>query len=149
MRDHHHPRNLRRSFGSQPVVCVGNQSWPEAGIAALVIPAQSSRWTSRGQGDVHYRRADEPTCRLADLPTWRWMTTGVPARALCSGYSSGVSLTFNTNVEGFASSRTSRIRLPSQTPAIVQRSVSVSSLRIIHHPSSTLPTGSHEEPVCV
>lgn len=58
MRDHHHPRNLRRSFGSQPVVCVGNQSWPEAGIAARVIPAQSSRWTSRGQGDVHCRRAD-------------------------------------------------------------------------------------------
>ena len=59
MRDHHHPRNLRRSFGSQPVVCVGNQSWPEAGIAAPVIPAQSSRWTSRGQGDGF--------CRLAAL----------------------------------------------------------------------------------
>jgi hypothetical protein len=58
MRDHHHPRNLRRSFGSQPMVCVGRPSWSEAGIAALVIPAQSSRWTSRGQGDVHYRRAD-------------------------------------------------------------------------------------------
>ena len=71
MRDHHHPRNLRRSFGSQPVVCVGNQSWPEAGIAALVIPAQSSRWTSRGQGDVHYRRADLATWRLGDLATWR------------------------------------------------------------------------------
>ena len=58
MRDHHHPRNLRRSFGSQPVVCVGRPSWSEACIAALVIPAQSSRWTSRGQGDVHCRRAD-------------------------------------------------------------------------------------------
>ena len=68
MRDHHHPRNLRRSFGSQPVVCVGNQSWPEAGIAALVIPAQSSRWTSRGQGDVHYRRGNLATCRRADVP---------------------------------------------------------------------------------
>lgn len=63
MRDHHHPRNLRRSFGSQPVVCVGRPSWSEAGIAAQVIPAQSSRWTSRGQGDAH--------CRLADLATWR------------------------------------------------------------------------------
>ncbi len=49
MRDHHHPRNLRRSFGSQPVVCVGNQSWPEAGIAALVIPAQSSRGPFAGK----------------------------------------------------------------------------------------------------
>ena len=63
MRDHNHPWNLRRSFGSQPVVCVGNQSWPEAGIAALVIPAQSSRWTIRGQGDGFWR--------LGDLATWR------------------------------------------------------------------------------
>ena len=61
MKSHPHLMNLRRSFGSQPVVCVGRPSWSEAGIAALVIPAQSSRWTSRGQGDVH--------CRLADLPT--------------------------------------------------------------------------------
>jgi hypothetical protein len=71
MRVHHHPRNLRRSVGSQPVVCVGRPSWSEAGIAALVIPAQSSRWTSRGQGDVHCRRADVPTCRRADVPTCR------------------------------------------------------------------------------
>ena len=63
MRDHHHPRNLRRSFGSQPVVCVGRPSWSEAGIAAQVIPAQSSRWTSRGQGEVDWR--------LGDLATWR------------------------------------------------------------------------------
>ena len=61
MKSHPHPRNLRRSFGSQPVVCVGRSSWSEAGIAALVIPAQSSRWTVRGQGDVH--------CRLGDLAT--------------------------------------------------------------------------------
>jgi hypothetical protein len=95
MKSHHHPRNLRRSFGSQPVVCVGRPSWSEAGIAAQVIPAQSPRWTSRGQGDVHCRLADLPTCRL-----WSWMTIGVPARALCSGHSSGDSCTFNTNVEG-------------------------------------------------
>jgi hypothetical protein len=62
MRNHHHPRNLRRSFGSQPVVCVGRPSWSEAGIAAQVIPAQSSRWTSRGR-DV----GNLPTCRRADL----------------------------------------------------------------------------------
>ncbi len=71
MKDHQYPRNLRRSVGSQPVVCVGRSSWPEAGIAALVIPAQSSRWTVRGQGDVHCRLADLPTCRPADLPTCR------------------------------------------------------------------------------
>ena len=64
----HHPRNLRRSVGSQPVVCVGRPSWSEAGIAALVIPAQSSRWTSRGQGDVHCRRADLATLVVDD----RW-----------------------------------------------------------------------------
>jgi hypothetical protein len=68
MRDHHHPRNLRRSFGSQPVVCVGRPSWSEAGIAAQVIPAQSSRWTSRGQGDVHWRLGDLATLVVDD----RW-----------------------------------------------------------------------------
>lgn len=102
MRDHQHPWNLRRIFGSQPVGCVGNQSRPEAGIAARVIPAQSSRWTVRGQGDGFWLL---PTCRI-----WSWMTTGVPTRALCSGHSSGVSLIFNTNVEGFASSRVFRPR---------------------------------------
>ena len=67
MRDHHHPRNLRRSFGSQPVVCVGRPSWSEAGIAAQVIPAQSSRWTSRGQGEVDWRLGDLATWRRADV----------------------------------------------------------------------------------
>ena len=114
MKSHPHPRNLRRSFGSRPVVCVGRPSWSEAGIAAQVIPAQSSRWTSRGQGDVHCRRADVPTCR--------WITTGVTGRALCSGDSSGVSCTFNTNVEGFAQIRPSRLRQPSQGSAIVRKS---------------------------
>ena len=71
MRDHHHPRNLRRSFGSQPVVCVGRPSWSEAGIAAQVIPAQSSRWTSRGQGEVDWRLGDLATWRLGDLATCR------------------------------------------------------------------------------
>ncbi len=117
MRVHHHPRNLRRSFGSQTVVCVGRPSWSEAGIAAQVIPAQSSRWTSRGQGDVHCRLADLPTCRL-----WSWMTDGVPGRALCSRYSSGASFSFNTNVEGFAQIRPSRLRQPSQGSAIVRKS---------------------------
>ena len=81
------------------MVCVGNQSWPEAGIAALVIPAQSSRWTSRGQGDVH--------CRLADLLE---ENTRVSDRPLTSGHRLGASFSFNTNVEGFASSRVLRTR---------------------------------------
>ena len=66
MRNYPHPKNLRRSFGSQPEVCVGNQSRPEAGIAALVIPAQSSRWTSRGRGDGFWRLADLPTLVVDD-----------------------------------------------------------------------------------
>ena len=96
MKSNPYLRNLRRSFGSQIVVCVGRPSWSEAGIAALVIPDQSSRWTSRGQGDVH--------CRLGDLATWRlwsWMTAGVTGRALCFGYSSGVSCTSQQQHRGF------------------------------------------------
>ena len=92
MKSHPHLMNLRRSFGSQPVGCVGRLPRPEAGIAARVIPAQSSRWTVRRQVDGFWLL---PTCRI-----WSWMTTGVPARALCSGHSSGVSCTFNSNVEG-------------------------------------------------
>jgi hypothetical protein len=67
MKSHPHPMNLRRSFGSQPVVCVGRPSWSEAGIAAQVIPAQSSRWTPRGQGDGFWRLGDLATWRLGDL----------------------------------------------------------------------------------
>ena len=99
---------LRRSFGSQPIRSVANPRWPEAGIAALVIPAQSSRWTSSGQGDVH--------CRLADLPTCRWMTTKVSPGELSSGHRFGASFSFNTNVEGFASSRVFRTRQSFPSP---------------------------------
>lgn len=102
MKSHPHLMNLRRSFGSQPVGCVGRLPRPEAGIAARVIPAQSSRWTVRRQGDGFWLL---PTCRI-----WSWMTTGVPARALCSGHSSGVSCTFNSNLEGSDSICASRTR---------------------------------------
>ena len=71
MRSFTHPWNLRRIFGSQSVGCASSRSWPEAGIATRIIPAQSSRWTLHGQGDVFCRPADLPTCRPADLPTWR------------------------------------------------------------------------------
>ena len=71
MRSFTHPWNLRRIFGSQSVGCASSRSWPEAGIATRIIPAQSSRWTLHGQGDVVCRLADLPTCRLADLPTCR------------------------------------------------------------------------------
>ena len=62
MRNHQHPWNLRRIFGRQFVGYVGRPSCLKAGIAARVISAQSSRWTSREPED-----ADLPTCRLADL----------------------------------------------------------------------------------
>ena len=62
MRNHQHPWNLRRIFGRQFVGYIGRPSCLKAGIAARVISAQSSRWTSREPED-----ADLPTCRLADL----------------------------------------------------------------------------------
>ena len=62
MKNHHHPWNLRRIFGSQSVGCVAGSPRPEAGIVARVIPAQSSRRTFRGPSD-----ADLATWRLGDL----------------------------------------------------------------------------------
>ncbi len=63
MRSFTHQWNLSRIFGSQSVRSASSRSWPEAGIATRIIPAQSSRWTLHGQGDVF--------CRLGDLATWR------------------------------------------------------------------------------
>ena len=109
MRDHQHPWNLRRIFGRQFVGYVGRPSCHEAGIAARIIPAQSSRWTSREPED-------------ADLPTWSWVTIGIAVRALSSGYSSGVSSTFRRIIEGSASNRASTtLRLfpnPSSCPKV-------------------------------
>ena len=67
-----HLWNLRRIFGSQTVGCVGRPSRPEVGIAAQVTPAQSSRWTFHGQGDIHCRPADLPTCRPAESDHQRY-----------------------------------------------------------------------------
>ena len=109
MRNHQHPWNLRRIFGRQFVGYVGRPACHEAGIAARVIPAQSSRWTSREPED-------------ADLPTWSWVTIGIAVRALSSGYSSGVSSTFRRIIEGSASNRASTtLRLfpnPSSCPKV-------------------------------
>ena len=109
MRNHQHPWNLRRIFGRQFVGYVGRPSCHEAGIAARIIPAQSSRWTSREPED-------------ADLPTWSWVTIGIAVRALSSGYNSGVSSTFRRIIEGSASNRASTtLRLfpnPSSCPKV-------------------------------
>ena len=139
MKNHRHPWNLRQIFGSQPVGCVAGSPRPEARIAARVIPAQSSRWTFRGQGDN-----DLPTWRLADLPTWSWTSIGVPAHTFSVDRSSGVSSILNTKVGDIATSRPSRPRQPSQGPAIVRTSPTVSPLGAIL--LSLLPTGNSEEP---
>ena len=91
------PWKLRRSFGSQPVGCVAGSPRPEAGIAARVIPAQSSGRTFRGPSD-------------ADLPT---LVVDVhrcanPHTLVRRNY--GVTSTFNRNVAELASSRASRTR---------------------------------------
>jgi len=97
MTNHHHPWNLRRIFDRQFVGCVGRPSWPEAGIAARVISAQSSRWTFRGQGDVHWRPADlvEDDHRGPDSRNLGQSRSGVPSP-------------FNTNVENIATSLASK-----------------------------------------
>ena len=97
------PWKLCRSCGSQPVGSVVGPRWPEAGMAAQVIPSQSSRWTFRpGQSPT----ADLPTCRPADLPTcrpgWR-MTTGVATRSLSLGRSPGVSSILKHQLRGYRS----------------------------------------------
>ena len=134
MRNHQHPWNLRRIFGRQFVGYVGRPACHEAGIAARVIPAQSSRWTSREPED-----ADLPTCRLADLPTCRlgrgWPTGFRPA------HSPPVTVQALPQPSGELSRTPPQTAPPppsdsSQAPATVQRSVSVSSLAIILHPSS-------------
>jgi hypothetical protein len=71
MINHPPQRKLRRSFGSQPVGCLGGPRQPEAGVAVQATQAQSSRWIflSSDDGDLATcRPADLPTCRPADLP---------------------------------------------------------------------------------
>jgi hypothetical protein len=83
------PWKLRRSFGSQSVGCVAGPRWPEACIAAQVIPSQSSRRT--------FREGQSPT---ADLPT----------RVPFTGRSSSASFIFKRQVGDFALGRASRTR---------------------------------------
>ena len=75
MRNHPPQRKLRRSFGSQPVGCLGGPSQPEAGIAVQVTQAQSSLRTFLCSNDGHlanlvagdYGDADQRTL-LRPLP---------------------------------------------------------------------------------
>jgi len=96
------PWKLCRSFGSQPVGNVAGPRWPEAGIAAQVIPSQSSRRTLRGKVDTHCRPADLPTCRPADLPTCR--PADLPTCRLESRRAPDASTSFNSDVGSFDAS---------------------------------------------
>lgn len=125
------PWKLRRSFGSQPVGNVDGPRWPEAGIATRVIPAQSSRWTFRGPSD-------------ADLPTLVVDVHRCANPHTLVRRNSGVTSTFNRNVEELASSRASRTRKLSQGPAIVRTSSSVIPRGTIFL-NSLFPTGDSEE----
>jgi hypothetical protein len=90
MRSSTHQWNLSRIFGSQPVGCASSPSWPEAGIATRIIPAQSSRRVFRQPSNADlatWRLGDLATWRLGDLATWSWMTNEIPVRALSSGHS--------------------------------------------------------------
>lgn len=95
------PWKLCRSFGSQPVGNVDGPRWPEAGIAAQVIPSLPSRRT--------FCEGQSPT---ADLPTC----------VLDSTRSSDASITFNSKVGDFVASLSSGPRMPSHGPAIVRTS---------------------------
>jgi hypothetical protein len=101
------PWKLCRIFGAQPVGTVGAPRCPKAGIAAQVIPSQSSRRTFRGKVDTD--------CRPADLPTW----------VLDFSDSSEVSPAINSKAGNFTASFCSRPRLPSQGLANVRTQSSV------------------------
>jgi hypothetical protein len=153
---------LRRGFGSQPVGRVAGPRWPEAGIAAQVIPSQSSRWTFRsGQSPTTdlptcrpadlptCRPADLPTCRPADLPTcrpgWR-MTTGVATRFFSAGRSSGISSILKHPRRGSRYEAilqtTPALRRPSNCPNVFS-SVTGSPTIFLNPP---IPTGNCEAP---
>ena len=103
MRNQPHPWNLRRIFGRKFVGCVGRPSRPEAGIAARVIPAQSSGRTFRGPSD-------------ADLPTLVVDVHRCANPHTLVRRNSGVTSTFNRNVEELASSRDSNPRQAFPSP---------------------------------
>ena len=109
MRNQPHPWNLSRIFGRQFVVCVGSPSRPEARIAARVIPAQSSRRIFRGPSDADLATLVVDVHRCANPHT-------------LIRPNSGVTSSFNRNVEKLASIRASRKRhafpSPSKSPKV-------------------------------
>jgi len=127
MRNQPHPWNLRRIFGRKFVGCVGRPSRPEAGIAARVIPAQSSGRTFRGPSD-------------ADLPTLVVDVHRCANPHTLVRRNSGVTSTFNRNVEKLASSPASRKRHAFPSPS---NSLNNSYGVIARHNlcSALLPTG--------
>ena len=125
------PPTPRRSFGGRTIGRIHGLRWSEAGIAAQVVPPQSSRWT--------VREGQRPTCRPADLPTCRiWV--------LDFSDSSEVSPAFKSKAGKFTASFSSRPRLPSQGPAIVRTSSPLLPRGAIFL-NSPFPTGNSEEPL--
>ena len=88
--------------------------------------------------------------RLADLPTWSWMTNGIPARAFSSGHSSGVASTFRRIIEDSASNRASAtLRLfpsPSNCPKVSFGVIARHHLPPVNPPSQWKQRGTVECP---
>jgi hypothetical protein len=118
MINHPPQRKLRRSFGSQPVGCLGGPRQPEAGVAVQATQAQSSRWIflSSDDGDLANpvagdQRGADPRTLLRPLP-----------RHL---------LHIHTNVERFAPAAPQDLAKPLLPGATIQGSRQISPTRII------------------
>jgi len=135
MRDNHHPWNLRRIFGRQPVGGVARPSWPEAGFAARVIRATSADWTFRGPSVVH--------CRLSksDDRGYRASYYSPPTVEVFQPYSTPT-MSRNSPQPPPPDHAT-----PSQGPAIVRTSSPVLP-RSKTFLKSPFPTGNSEEHQC-
>lgn len=122
-----HPlqRKLRRSFGSQPVGCLVGARQPEAGVAVQVTQDQSSRWTFLSSDD-------------GDLANLVAGDQGGATRALSSRHCLGISSTFCTNVERFASVAPQDHAKPSLARATIQASPQISPLSIVLSPLSNI-----------
>ena len=123
MINHPPQRKLRRSFGSQPVGCLGGPRQPEAGVAVQATQAQSSRWTFPNSDD-------------GDLANPVAGDHGGQTHALFSGLSLGLSSAFRKKVERFASAAPQDHAKPLLSRATIQASPQISTLRIIFRSSN-------------
>ena len=147
MRSSTHQWNLSRFFGSQPVGCASSTSWPEAGIATRIIPAQSSRRVFRQPSNADLTTWHLATCRPADLATWRlgesdhrgYRPSHSPPATAKSFRPHSTPMSRNS-----PEADPPEHAKPFQARAIVQATSLVSSLGIIFQ-QSTLPNKNSEE----